>query len=152
MVVLYRIRVCSLVSWYFEPFQPQKITSRLKTMFNQSPIYSTRKSSNHNLSKNHKISPDTNFHKQIIHKHQTQNFRRISPFGITPVKRAHKARTGWYRGPFRRFINTRCKKKSIEKEWTEAKKKKLYKSITANTSVILQLVAQTTDQLASSSC
>ena len=26
-----------------------------------------------------------------IHKHQTQNFRRISPFGITPVKKAHKA-------------------------------------------------------------
>ena len=45
--------------------------------------------------------------KQNIHKHQTQNFRRISPFGITPVKKAHKARTRWYRGPLRRFINTR---------------------------------------------
>ena len=30
---------------------------------------------------------------QNIHKHQTQNFRRISPFGITPVEKAHKART-----------------------------------------------------------
>ena len=29
--------------------------------------------------------------KQNIHKHGTQNFRRISPFGITPVKKAHKA-------------------------------------------------------------
>ena len=43
--------------------------------------------------------------KQNIHKHQTQNFQRISPFGITPVEKAHKARTRWYRGPFRRFIN-----------------------------------------------
>ena len=25
--------------------------------------------------------------KQNIHKHRTQNFRRISPFGITPVKK-----------------------------------------------------------------
>ena len=37
--------------------------------------------------------------KQNIHKHRTQNFRRISPFGITPVEKAHKARTRWYRGP-----------------------------------------------------
>ena len=28
--------------------------------------------------------------KQNIHKHRTQNFRRISPFGITPVEKAHK--------------------------------------------------------------
>ena len=27
--------------------------------------------------------------KQNIHKHRTQNFRRISPFGITPVKKKH---------------------------------------------------------------
>ena len=50
------------------------------------------------------------FIKQDIHKHRTQNFRRISPFGITPVKKkkkAHTARTRWYRGPFRRFINIR---------------------------------------------
>ena len=25
--------------------------------------------------------------KQNIHKHRTQNFRRISPFGITPVQK-----------------------------------------------------------------
>ena len=36
--------------------------------------------------------------KQNIHKHRTQNFRRISPFGITPVEKAQKARTRWYRG------------------------------------------------------
>ena len=32
-------------------------------MFNSSPIYSARKSSNHKLSMNHKISHDTNLHK-----------------------------------------------------------------------------------------
>ena len=60
--------------------------------------------------------------KQNIHKHLTQHFRRISPFGITPVEEAHKARTRWYRGPFRRLINTRFLK-SIKKEWAEAIKK-----------------------------
>ena len=50
--------------------------------------------------------------KQNIHKHRTQNFQRISPFGITPVEKAHKARTCWYRGPFHRFIDTRFLKSS----------------------------------------
>ena len=66
--------------------------------------------------------------KQNIHKHRTQNFRRTSPFGITPVEKAHKARTRWYRGPFRRFIDTRFLKKVFKKkkkEWTEAIKKNL---------------------------
>ena len=53
--------------------------------------------------------------KQNINKHRTQNFRRIRPFGITPVEKAHKARTRWYREPFRRFINTRFLK-SIKKK------------------------------------
>ena len=35
--------------------------------------------------------------KQNIYKHRTQNFQRISPFGITPVEKAHKARTRLYR-------------------------------------------------------
>ena len=56
-------------------------------MFNMSPIYSAR-----NI-------------KQNIHKHRTQNFRRISPFGIAPVKKARKARTRWYREQFRRIIS-----------------------------------------------
>ena len=91
--------------------------------------------------------------KQNIHKHRTQKFPRISPFGITPVEKAHKARTRWYHGPFRRFINTRFKK-SIKKEWTEAIKnsKILYKCTTANTSVIWQHPAHTTDQLSSPNC
>ena len=96
-----------LVSWYFEPSQPQRITLQLKTMFNLFPIYSARKPSNHKLSINHKINPDTIYIKQNIHKHRTQIFRRMSPFGITPVKQAHKAGTRWYLGPLRLFINTR---------------------------------------------
>ena len=89
--------------------------------------------------------------KQNIHKHRTQNFQKISPFGITPVEKAHKARTRWYRGPLHRFINTRFKKSIKKKESTEAIKnsKILYKCITANTSVIWQHAAHTTDQLSS---
>ena len=91
--------------------------------------------------------------KQNIHKHRTQNFRRISPFGITPLEKAHKARTRWYRGPLRRFINTRFLK-SIKKEWTEVitNSKISYKCITANTSVIWQLAPHTTNQLTSPRC
>ena len=32
--------------------------------------------------------------KQNIHKHRTQKFRRISPFGITPVKKKKHTRLG----------------------------------------------------------
>ncbi len=63
--------------------------------------------------------------KQNIHKHRTQNFRRISCIGITPVEKAHKARTRWYRGPFHRFINTRFLK-SI-KEGMDRSNKKILK-------------------------
>ena len=59
------------VSSYFEPSQPQRITSRPKTMFSLSPIYSARKLSNHKLSPNHNISPDTNPHRTKIK--QTSN-------------------------------------------------------------------------------
>ena len=99
--------VSTLVSWYFEPSQPQRVTSWLKTKFNLTPIYSARKSSNHKLSINHKISHDTNLHKTKLTQTSDTNFRRISPFGINPVEKAHKAGTRWYRGPLRRFINTR---------------------------------------------
>ena len=101
--------VTRLFCWYFEPSQPQRITSGLKQTSICLPIYYAHKSSNHKFSKNHKISPNTNLHKTNVHKHQTQNVRRIGPFCIAPnkKKKAHKARTHWYRGPFRRFINTR---------------------------------------------
>ena len=93
--------------------------------------------------------------KQNIHKHRTQNFRRISPFGITPVEKAHEARTRWYRGPFRRFINTRFFFKKYKKGMDRSNKKKnliLYKCVTANNSAIWQHAAHTTDQFTSPSC
>ena len=63
--------------------------------------------------------------KQNIHKHRTQKLRRISPFGITPVEKAHKARTRWCHGSFHQFIYTKFFK-SIKKEWTEAIKNSKY--------------------------
>ena len=43
-----------LISWYFEPRQPQRITLWPKTMFSLSPFYSACKSSNHILPKKKK--------------------------------------------------------------------------------------------------
>ena len=112
-----------LVSWYFEPSQPQRITSGLKQtsiclLFTHLVIYSSHESSNHKFplkKKRSKNQPWHNFtYNKTNTKHQTQNFRRISPFGIASVKKAHKARTRWYRG--RRFINTRFKKKKYFKK------------------------------------
>ena len=71
-----------LVSWYFEPSQPQRVTSWLKTMFNLSPIYSALKSPNHKLLKNHKIGPDTNLQKtysSIKHKVFEELVPSVSP-------------------------------------------------------------------------
>ena len=36
-----------------------------------------------------KSVPTHIYTKQYVHKHQTQNFRRISPFGIAPLKKKH---------------------------------------------------------------
>ena len=97
--------VSELVSWHFELNQPQRIT-QLKTMFNLSPVYSACKSSNHKLSQNYKISPDTNLHityTNIKHK----NFKELVPSVSPLLKKAHKAWTRWYHGPFHRSINTR---------------------------------------------
>ena len=54
--------VTRLFCWYFEPSQPQRITSGLKQTSICLPIYYAHKSSNHKFSKNHKISPGTNLH------------------------------------------------------------------------------------------
>ena len=87
--------------------------------------------------------------KQNIHKHRTQTFRRISPFGITPVEKTHKV--SW---TIPSIYQYQILKKYKKKEWTEAIKnsKILYKCITANTSVIWQHAAHTTDQLSSPNC
>ena len=63
--------------------------------------------------------------KQKVDEYQTQHFQRISPFGIAPIKKAHNARTRWYRGPFRQFINTRLKRKR-KKEWTKKQQEQIY--------------------------
>jgi len=39
------------------------------------------------------------------------NFRRVSPFNITPVKRAYKGRTCWYHWPFRLIYRYQVKEK-----------------------------------------
>ena len=80
--------ICLLVSWYFEPSQPQRITSQLKTKFNLSPIDSARKSTNHKSSRKTKSVLTQTYTKHNIHKHQKQNFQRISSFSITPVKKS----------------------------------------------------------------
>ena len=49
-------------------------------MFNLSSIYSARKSSNHNLPINHKISPDTNLHKTKTYTNIKHNiFEELVP-------------------------------------------------------------------------
>ena len=68
----------------------------------------------------------TQIYIKIVDTHKTQNFRRISPFGITPVKKAHKARTRLYRGPFRRFIDTRLKQKKSIKTGMDSSNKNIY--------------------------
>ena len=85
--------------WQLAAHTTDQLTSpRLKTMFNLSPVYSAHRSSNHNLSINQKSVLTQIYIRQNKHKHQTQNFSRISPFGITPVQQALKARTRWYPG------------------------------------------------------
>ena len=51
-------------------------------MFKLSPIHSAQKPQNQSCTQI--------YIKQNIHKHRTQNFRRISPFGITPIKKTNK--------------------------------------------------------------
>ena len=51
----------------------------------------------------------------IKHTWHTQtsdtNFRKVSPFNIIHVKRAHKARTCWYHQPFRLIYRYQIKEK-----------------------------------------
>ena len=88
--------------------------SGLKTNVKLSPGYSAHHSSNHNFSQIYKISLDTNLYQTIhTHKHQTQNFPRISPFSIAPVKQTKiktKAWTHWYHGPSCQYIKTTFEK------------------------------------------
>ena len=97
---------------------------------------------------NHFANIKQNIHTQL----SDTNFRRVSHFNITPVKRAHKARTCWYR-PFRLMYRYQVKekyKKGMDRY--NINFKMLYKCIMANTSAIWQQAAHTTDQLSSPSC
>ena len=76
---------------------------------------------------------------------------------VLPLLKRH---IRWYRGPFRRFINNRLKKKKYKKEMNRSnkskqnkkKRKKEKECITGITSAIWQHAAHTTDQLTSFSC
>ena len=97
-------------------------------MFNLSPIYSARKSSNHKLAINHKISHDTSLHKtytNIGHK----IFKELVP-SVSPLLKKH-IRLG-HAGIVDHSVDLSIPdfKKSIKKEWTEAIKK-FFKNINA---------------------
>ena len=102
-----------LVSRYFEPSQPQRITSRLELMFNLSPTFLPsmqvikpqiiQKQQNQSR---HKCTENTQ-------KHHKQNiFKELVPSALPLLKKALKA--------LHRFINTRFFLKYKKKEWTEA--------------------------------
>ena len=94
---------------------------------------------------------------QIYTKHNTNIkdmiFKELVPSVLPLLKKAHKARTCWHRGPFRGFINTRCLKR-IKKGMgrSNTKFKILYKCITANSTALWQHAAHNTNQLTSPSC
>ena len=61
-------------------------------MFNLSPIYATHKSSNHKLSKYHKISPDTNL--QITYTNiKYKIFEELVPL-VLPLLKKHIRHAG----------------------------------------------------------
>ena len=90
-------------------------------MFNLASIYSARKSSNHKLSINHKISHDTYLHKTYTNiRHKT--FEELVP-SVSPLLKKH-VRLG-HAGIVDHYVDLSIPdlKKSIKKEWTEAIKK-----------------------------
>ena len=122
-------------------------------MFNLAPIYSARKSSNHKLFINHKISPDTNLHK--TYTNIAHNIFEESAPSVSPLLKIH-IRLG-HAGIVDHSVDLSIpdfKKVGKKMEWTEAIKdfKILYKCIIANTSVMWQHAAHTTDQLTSPNC
>ena len=91
-----------------------------------------------------------NLQNQSLHKHKTfmytqtsdTNFRRVSPFNITPVKRAHKARTCWYCRPFCLIYQYQVKEK-YKKGMARCNIK--LKNIIIKTSAIWQEAVHTTN-------
>ena len=88
-------------------------------MFNLAPIYSARKSSNHKLSINHKISHDTNLQEtkytNIGHKIFEELVPSVSPLLKKHIRLGHAAIVDHSVD-----LSIPDLKKSIKKEWTEA--------------------------------
>ena len=76
---------------------------------------------------------ETNHFANIHTQTSDTNFRRVSPFNITPVKRTHKARTCRYRRPFRLIYRYQVKEKYKKGMDRHIFFLKLYKCIMANT-------------------
>ena len=76
-----------LVSWYFEPSQSQRVTSGLKetSICLLFTLHASHQATD--FQKITKSVPTRIYIKQNTRKHQTQHFRRNSPFGIAPVKK-----------------------------------------------------------------
>ena len=90
--------------------------------------------------------------KQNIHKIRHKTFEELVP-SVSPLLKKH-IRLG-HAGIMDHSVDLSIpEKKSLKKEWTEAIKKFkiLYKCKTANTSVIWQHAAHTTDQLSCPNC
>ena len=92
VVVVIVVVTTVVVSWYFEPSQPQLITSGPKQtsvclLFTLHTSHETKfsKTNKQTSKQTHIISPDTNLHQT---KYTQTSFRRSSPFGIAPVKKS----------------------------------------------------------------
>ena len=115
--------VTRLFCWYFEPSQPQRITSGLKQTSICLPIYYAHKSSNHKLSINHKISHDTNLHKTKQTQTSDKIFQELVP-SVSPLLKEH-IRLG-HAGIVDHSVDLsipdfkKVKKRKEKKEWTEA--------------------------------
>ena len=131
-----RLRVRSSSNWILMSCQPHRVTSgqsnsghkqiHISKLFSHQPSVKSIYKTNHFANIKH---TSTNIR---------QNFQRVSPFNITPVKRAHTTRTCWYSQLFHLIYRYQVKEK-YKKEWTDTIYKKmffLYKCIMANTSPI----------------
>ena len=121
-----------LVSWYFEPSQPQRITSGLKTMFSLSPIffYPARKSSNRKLFKNNKISPDTNVQKTYTNIKQFF-FEDLVPSVLPLLKKSTEGQdtlVSWTISSIYQFQNT-----TVSLKHTQSEHNSLVKALTVST-------------------
>ena len=128
------------------------IRAKSKTNFNLSPIYYAHTSLNHKFSENHKISSNTNLHKTYTNTKQ-KFFEELVPLVLPLLKKLIRlGHAGIVDHSVDLPIPDFFLKYEKGMDTSNKKEKKLYKCITANTSVIWQQAAHTTDQLTSPSC